>query len=86
MTTGTRTQVALTLISRSPKILRVSLISLRSSSVWSSPGAKLPAGEGVEGDLVRVDGGARRAALEHLAGLGSGGSSIAALPVPETAW
>ena len=41
--TGTRTQVALTAISPSPRILRVSLISLRSSSVWSSPAAKLPA-------------------------------------------
>ena len=43
VTTGTRTQVALTRIPSSPRILRVSLISLRSSSVWSSPSAKLPA-------------------------------------------
>ena len=43
LTTGTRTQVALTRIEGSPRILRVSLISLRSSSVWSSPAAKLPA-------------------------------------------
>ena len=54
MTTGTRTQVALTRISASPRILRVSLISLRSSSVWSSPAGKLPAwGSDVEGDRVR---------------------------------
>ena len=43
VTTGTRTQVALTRIASSPRILRVSLTSLRSSSVWSSPSAKLPA-------------------------------------------
>ena len=55
MTTGTRTQVAEIAIDWSPRILRVSLISLRSSSVWSSPGAKLPGvRERVEGDLVGV--------------------------------
>ncbi len=43
VTTGTRMQVAETRIDWSPRILRVSLISLRSSSVWSSPAAKLPA-------------------------------------------
>jgi len=45
LTTGTRTQVAEMAIDWSPRIFRVSLISLRSSSVWSSPGAKLPASE-----------------------------------------
>jgi hypothetical protein len=43
VTTGTLTQVALTRIEGSPRIFRVSLISFRSSSVWSSPSGKLPA-------------------------------------------
>ena len=41
--TGTRAQVTLIAIDSSPRILRVSNIILRSSSVWSSPSAKLPA-------------------------------------------
>ena len=41
--TGTRTQVTATPIDSSSRILRVSNIILRSSSVWSSPSAKLPA-------------------------------------------
>ena len=70
MTTGTRTQVALTRIAASPRILRVSSISLRSSSVWSSPSAKAAdLRQHVEGDLVRVDRGDRVAAVEHRARL-----------------
>ena len=41
--TGTRAHVTLMAIDSSPRILRVSNIILRSSSVWSSPSAKLPA-------------------------------------------
>ena len=40
---GTRAQVTAILMLSSPRILRVSNIILRSSSVWSSPSTKLPA-------------------------------------------
>ena len=41
--TGTRAHVTAILMLSSPRILRVSNIILRSSSVWSSPSGKFPA-------------------------------------------